>query len=74
MKRLTQPEKVMFYIKRFGSITSYEAFQSLFITRLSAVIFILKQKGVKFNTDKEWDTHTNMFGEKSNFKKYSLKV
>jgi len=45
-KRRTQEDAVMQYLQTHGSITSIEAF-SLGITRLSAVIFRLKENGVR---------------------------
>lgn len=73
MKKLTQEQKVLDYLKRFDYITSYEAFALLFVTRLSAVVYNLKHKrGIVFNTDNEWVSKTNMYGEKRTFKKYSI--
>ena len=45
MKRKTQEAKVLEYIKTHGSITTFEAFANLHITRLSGRIFELKKHG-----------------------------
>lgn len=52
-KRRTQEDAVMQYLQAHGSITSIEAF-SLGITRLSAVIFRLKEAGVNIHTQIEY--------------------
>ena len=43
----TQYERVLDYMQEFGSITSFEAFKDLGVTRLSAVIFDMKKDGVE---------------------------
>lgn len=40
---MNQREKIVFYIQKFGSISSMEAFQDLGITRLSARIYELRE-------------------------------
>ena len=42
---MTQKDQVLDYMKRFGSITSWQAFQDLGITRLSAVVFNRRADG-----------------------------
>lgn len=61
----------MDYIKVFGSISSREAFEDLGVTRLSAVIFDLKQEGYEFDTKTEHGK--NRFGEPTHFARYSLR-
>lgn len=41
----SQPDKVLDYLKKHGSITSWQAITELRVTRLSAVIFRLKDRG-----------------------------
>lgn len=41
LKDLTQSERVMWYIKKYGSIAWLEAYRDLGIARLSAVIYNL---------------------------------
>ena len=69
---MNQELKVLEYINKFGSITSYQSFLDLGITRLSDRIFTLKKKGYEFTT--EWVYVTNRYDEKIKYKKYMLKV
>ena len=69
---MTQTEMVLEYLKENGSITTWEAYSKLFITRLSAKIYDLKNLyGYQF--DEEWITKKNRYGRKVTFKKYILK-
>lgn len=68
---MTQNEMIIEYLKEKGSITTYESFTELFITRLSARIWDLKNKyGLKFK--EEWVTKKNRYGKTCSFKKYIL--
>lgn len=66
-----QKERVLDYIEKFGSISSMEAFNDLGVTRLSAVIFTLKEDGHEFDSKPE--KGRNRFGERTHFTRYSLK-
>lgn len=69
---MSQNEMVLKYLQENGSITTYESYVELFITRLSARIWDLKNKyGCKF--DEEWVTKKNRYGKTCTFKKYILK-
>lgn len=68
--RKNQREKVIDYIKKYGSITSYQAYLDLGITQLATRISELKEQGYSF-TD-EWITKKNRDGEPVSFKKYML--
>lgn len=68
---MKQTERIMEYIRRFGSISSKEAFNDLGVTRLSARIADLKDEGVEF-TD-EWESSKNRFGETVSYKRFRLK-
>lgn len=68
---MTQTEMVLDYLRIKGSITTWEAYSKLFITRLSAKIYDLKKLG--YNFDEEWITKKNRYGRKVSFKKYILK-
>ena len=65
-----QQERVLQYMKERGSITSMEAFQHLWVTRLSAVIFELKKKG--YNIRSRMESHKNYYGETKQFARYSM--
>lgn len=62
-------EKVLQYIKDFGSITTFQAFTDLGCTRLSEYIRQLRQT---HHIDDEWVETTNRYGEKVRYKKYFL--
>lgn len=66
----TQCDMVISYIKDYGSITTYEAFKELGITRLASRICDLKKLGYDFDT--QIITKKNRYGEPVSFKKYSL--
>ena len=68
---MTQNEMLLDYLNKNGSITTYESYTELFITRLSARIHDLKQMGYEFK--EEWITKKNKYGKICSFKKYILK-
>ena len=71
MKRITQKERVVEFITKEGSITSLDAFRELGCTRLSAVIFNLKEDGYEFET--KFETKKNRWGDPVSFARYSFK-
>ena len=68
--KTTQKQRIINYIREFGSITSYEAYADLGITQLGARIDQLKKEGYEFRT--EWESSTNRFGERTDYKRYYL--
>lgn len=68
--RIPQKDRILEYIRNFGSISSFEAYAYLGITQLGARIDQLKKEGFKFRT--EWESNTNRFGEKTDYKRYYL--
>lgn len=62
--------RILNYIKEFGSITTREAFIDLGCTRLSEYI---RQLRLEYNITDEWVSAINRYGEKVQFKKYMLK-
>lgn len=70
-KVMTQNEKVLEYIKEFGSISTFEAFSELGITRLAARIYELGEAGYDF--DRETVKTTNRLGEAISYTRYSLR-
>ena len=68
--KITQKDRILEYIRNFGSISSFEAYANLGITQLGARIDQLKKEGYKFKT--EWESNTNRFGEKTDYKRYFL--
>ena len=68
---MTQNEMIYDYLKKNGSIATYQAFAELFITRLSARTFDIKKLyGVKLK--EEWIIKKNIYGKTCSFKKYIL--
>jgi len=63
-------ERVLSYIREFGSISTWDAFKDLGCTRLSEYI---RQLRLEYNIEDEWITTTNRYGEKVQYKKYWLK-
>lgn len=60
-------ERILKYIKDFGSITSFQAFADLGCTRLSEYIRQIRLDNI---VKDEWIESTNRYGEKVRFKKF----
>lgn len=72
MEKLTQYDVILDYLKRNGSITSMEAIKNFSITRLSAIIFMLKKDG--YNIESFYKTGKNKkYGWSTHFVEYILK-
>ena len=69
-KRPTQKQKILDYIRRFGKITSWEAYSELGVTQLGARIYNLKEDGYIFSTTRV--KTTNRLGEKTYYDEYRL--
>lgn len=67
---MTQAERVMAYIGEFHSISSWEAFRDLGITRLAARIADLESEGVHF--DRKREAVKNRYGEQTYYTRYSI--
>lgn len=67
---MTQNEKVLNYIEKFGSITQLEALSDLGIMRLASRISDLKKQDYKIK--KEMVKSKNRFGYTVQFARYSL--
>lgn len=68
--KMTQKERIINYIKQFGSITSLDAYKDLGITQLATRIKELKEQGYEFKT--KWENSKNRYGERVDFKRYYL--
>jgi hypothetical protein len=68
--KTNQCELILQYLNDFGSITTFESYSELGITRLPSRIFDLKQRGYKF--EEEWVSKKNRYGKMISFKKYIL--
>lgn len=69
LKRLTQKDRVLKYMQDFGGITSFEAFEDIGATRLSAIIFELRKE---YNIESESKTSRNRYGDKVSYFNYYL--
>lgn len=67
---MTQGERVIEYIRRFGSITPLEAFYDLGITKLATRVSELKKDGYVFK--QEYEKSQNRFGEPVHYMRYFL--
>lgn len=67
---MTQNEKVLNYMVKFGSITQIEALSDLGIMRLASRISDLKKQDYKIK--KEMVKSKNRFGDTIQFARYSL--
>lgn len=68
--KITQKDRIINYIRKFGSITSKDAYVDLGITQLGARIDGLERDGFSFV--KEWEKGKNRFGEEVTYKRYYL--
>lgn len=71
MVKYNQRDLVRKHITKKGHITSWEAIQRYGCTRLSSVIYDLRNEGMKIKT--EWETKKNRYGYNVTFAKYVLK-
>ena len=70
-KITNQKQEVLRHIKRYGSITSMEAFEKYGITRLSAIIYILRRE---YEIVTLMRKGVNRYGNEVNFAEYRLAV
>lgn len=67
---MSQCDLILRYLNEHGTITTYESYSKLFITRLPSRIWDLKQKGYEFT--ERWITKKNIYGRRCQFKEYRL--
>lgn len=68
--RVTKTQKVLDHLETRGSIISWEAIQEYGITRLSAIIFCLREKG--YNIISEPTVFVDRYGDTSRYANYVL--
>lgn len=68
--KVSQKDRIINYIRQFGSITSWEAYKDLGVMQLGARIDQLQKEGYVFRT--EWESKKNRYGENVSFKRYYL--
>ena len=66
----SQKERILDYMDEFGSISSWEAFRDLGITRLAARASDIEADGIVLNHKRE--ATTNRYGEKVYYTRYSI--
>lgn len=69
---MTQQEKIVEYMKTYGSITPMEAWHDLGITKLATRVSELIREGTKIK--KEPVNTKNRYGEDVRYMRYSLEV
>ena len=67
---MTQNERIIAYMKEFGSITQLEALRDLGVMRLASRISDLKKKGYAIESTVE--TVKNRYGEPCHISRYRL--
>lgn len=67
---MTQSEMILKYIDDFGSITTFEAFTELGITRLASRVSDLRKAG--YNITGEFESKKNRYGEMVSYKRYRI--
>lgn len=61
-------KKVYAHLEKYGSITSNEAWEAYGVTRLSAIVFNLRRKGMDIETVNE--ECTDRYGDSSRYGRY----
>ena len=67
---MNKTQKVLAHLQEKGSITSWEAIKEYGATRLSAIIFNLRNKGCDIRTSIE--EFTDRYGDKGRFARYYI--
>ena len=70
MKKPTQCERIVQYMKDFGSITTLQAFTDLGCTRLASRVNDLRNQG--YDIKSEFVSGKNRYDETVSYKKYYL--
>ena len=69
---MTQRERVVQYIRDFGSITAWEAMKELGCTQLAARLCELKAEGYRFG--KKVEKGRNRYGDPTHWTRYTLEA
>ena len=72
LKKLTQADRILRHLERYGAITTWLAIRDYGITRLSAKIYELKARGYEIKW--EWQFSKNRYREPVHYKKYYLET
>lgn len=71
MKKETHVDRVLRYLKDFGSITSLDAIREFGNTRLSATIYILRHD-YNLPIKSKMEVSKNRYGEKTEYARYYI--
>lgn len=69
---MTQKQLVLDYIEKFGSITMFDGFRDLGITKVNTVVSELRKSGYQIKG--EWETSQNRSGKPVRYMRYSFGV
>ena len=69
-RKPTQNDRIMRYMRDFGSITSADAMRDFGVMRLASRVSDLKSQGVRISDT--WETTKNRYGESVSYKRYRL--
>lgn len=69
-ENMTKKQKVLEHLQRYGTITSWEAIQEYGATRLSGIIFDLRQEGYVIKTHDSQGV--DCYGNKNNYATYEF--
>ena len=67
---MTQTERILEHVQKYGSITPLEALKEYGIMRLASRVHDLKKRGVYLNRTTE--KSTNRFGDTVHYTRYTL--
>ena len=67
---MKQTDRILQYMRDFGSITQLEAIRDISCMRLAARIFDLKREG--YASKEEMETSKNRYGEDTSYARYRL--
>lgn len=70
MKRKTQNERVLDYMREFGSITQADAYADLGVTRLASRVHDLRECGERISAT--YETKRNRWGDAVTYVRYAL--
>lgn len=68
---MTQGERIIQYMKEFGSISPMEAYRDLGITKLATRISEMRAEGMEF--DQRMEKKKNRYGDKVHYMRYWFK-
>lgn len=71
MEKTNKTKEVLKHLEKKGSITNWDAIKLYGATRLSAIIFNLRERG--YVIDSLWMEDTDRYGNLSRYVKYVLK-